>query len=203
MEETGQVRRRREALRVFGEQPHFFSEKTRDAILSNLVIPGMTPYDVHLAVGAFSFKVIADRSKWPEAANPWDVLWAQSETPDQSEIWLMFESGLQIPDTPDQRFCAHVKGGVVVAVEHVVPPPAPPAEEAPPEEDMTTIIPGSNLPDKAGTPGALPENEIATIIPKSNVPDVPDKVGAPGTPGALPENEISTIIPKSNPQAAP
>ncbi len=169
MEESGRVRRRREALRVFSEQPHFFSQDIRDAILSNLVVPGMTPYDVHLAVGTFSFKVIADRSKWPEAANPWDVLWAQSEVPDQSEIWLMFESDIQIPDTPDQRFCAHIKGGVVLAIEHVLPPPpAPSAEDAYADDSMATIIPQSNPSAMVSEPGALPENEIATIIPKSN-----------------------------------
>ena len=161
MEEAGRVRRKREALRVFSEQPHFFSQDICDAILSNLVVLGMTPYDVYLAVGAFSFKVIADRSKWPEAANPWDVLWAQSEAPDQSEIWLMFESDIQIPDTPDQRFCVHIKGGVVLAIEHILPPPPvpEPAEEEYPVDSMATITPPSN---------ALPENEIAAITPKSN-----------------------------------
>lgn len=166
MEETGRVRRRREALRVFSEQPHFFTQAIRDAILANRVVPGMTPYDVHLAVGAFSFKVSADRSKWPEGANPWDVLWAQSEAPDQSAIWLMFESDIQIPDTPGQRFCAHVKGGVVVMVEHLLPP-APPVEEALQTTDIDmTIVPG--VPGAPVATGELPENEIATIIPKSN-----------------------------------
>ena len=133
-EEDGRLRRRKEALQVFSEQPNYFSREVQEAILSNRVILGMTPYDVHLAVGAFAFKVVADKSKWPDGANPWDVMWAQTQHPDQSEIWLTFESDIQLPDQPGQNFRVYIKGGKAQTIEHLKPEVKPePKPESKPE----------------------------------------------------------------------
>jgi hypothetical protein len=138
--EDGRIRRRKEALRVFSEQPNYFAQPIRDAILANRVISGMTPYDVHLAVGAFSFKLMADRQQWPKDANPWDVMWAQTFAPDQSQIWLMFDSALQQPELGQRRYQAVLQAGRVVQL-NLLPErmPEPVAELAtePAEESAT------------------------------------------------------------------
>ena len=116
-QEDGRLRRTKEALRVFAEQPNVFAPEIRTAILESRVIPGMTPYDVHLAVGAFAFRVIADSKVWSENANPWDVMWAQTQHPDQSEILLVFTSGVQDTALGLRRFQAFIKGGKALSVE--------------------------------------------------------------------------------------
>lgn len=204
MEEDGRVRRRKEALRVFSEQPNYFSQEVRDAILSNLVIPGMTPYDVHLAVGAFTFRVSADPKVWPPGANPWDVLWAQSAAPDQSAISLMFESDLQLADSGHQRFLAHFKAGRVLVVEHLLPlPEAEPEEVEPASVDMTTIIPGAapalGAQVSAPAPAKLAaEEDMTTLVPMS-------RPAAPATKAAMAHTaeEDMTIVPLSRSSAPP
>lgn len=114
------LRRTKEALRVFAEQPNVFAPEIREAILASRVIKGMTPYDVHLAVGAFCFRVMADPKVWGEAANPWDVMWAQTQHPDQSEILLVFESASQQPELGARRFQVFIRGGKALSIE-VIP----------------------------------------------------------------------------------
>ncbi len=111
------LRRTKEALRVFAEQPNLFAPAIREAILAGRVVVGMTPYDVHLAVGAFCFRVIADPQVWPDNANPWDVMWAQTLHPDQSEMLLIFESDRQQPEAGLRRFQVFIRGGKAQAVE--------------------------------------------------------------------------------------
>jgi hypothetical protein len=117
--DEARLRRTKEALRVFAEQPNVFAPEIRDAILAGRVIKGMTPYDVHLAVGAFCFRVMADPKVWTEGANPWDVMWAQTQHPDQSEILLLFDSACQQPEAGMQRFQVFIRGGKALSVEHV------------------------------------------------------------------------------------
>ncbi|MEN9868847.1 MAG: hypothetical protein RL748_4437 [Pseudomonadota bacterium] len=204
MEQDGRVRRRKEALRVFSEQPNYFSQEIRDAILSNLVIPGMTPYDVHLAVGAFTFRVSADPKVWPPGANPWDVLWAQSAAPDQSAISLMFESDIQLADVGHQRFLAHFKAGRVLVVEHLLPLPEVQAEAM--EEvsiDMTTIIPGAApaLGAMVSAPASarlVAEEDMTTLVPLSR------PAATTATPAmAQSADEDMTIVPVSRSAALP
>lgn len=116
------LRRTKEALRVFAEQPNMFLPEIRDAILASRVVPGMTPYDVHLAVGAFCFRVMADPEVWSGSTNPWDVMWAQTLHPDQSEILLVFDSASQQPELGLRRFQVFIRGGKARSIE-VIPEP--------------------------------------------------------------------------------
>ena len=114
------LRRTKEALRVFAEQPNVFAPEIREAILASRVIKGMTPYDVHLAVGAFCFRVMADPKVWAGDANPWDVMWAQTLHPDQSEILLLFDSASQQPDLGQRRFQVFIRSGKAQSID-VIP----------------------------------------------------------------------------------
>ena len=118
MAEDGRARREKEALQGFGAHPEYFPEHIRKAILSNRVIIGMPPYDVYLAAGAFSFKGNAD-PKWPNGFDPWKVMWAQTQQPGQSEIWLTFESDTQLPEQNGQHLRAHVQNGKEKTFEHL------------------------------------------------------------------------------------
>jgi hypothetical protein len=131
----GRLRRTKEALRVFAEQPNVFAPEIREAILANRVILGMTPYDVHLAVGAFCFRVMADPRHWPDGANPWDVMWAQTSHPDASEILLVFDSATQQSGQSQpglRRYQVFIRDGKAQSIE-VLPQKA--IVEAVPEQD--------------------------------------------------------------------
>ena len=39
---------------------------------------GMTPFEARLVGGAFAYKLVADKTKWPEHSDPLKVMWAQS-----------------------------------------------------------------------------------------------------------------------------
>lgn len=131
----GRLRRTKEALRVFAEQPNVFAPEIREAILANRVILGMTPYDVHLAVGAFCFRVVADPRHWLDGANPWDVMWAQTSHPDASEILLVFDSTTQESGHSQpglRRYQVFIRNGKAQSIE-ILPQKAMP--EAAPEQD--------------------------------------------------------------------
>ena len=78
-------------LNVFKEFPDKIPLPIQEKILARQVVLGMAPYEAHLAAGAFFFKVQAD-SKWPKGADPYNVMWAQSLHPDDSKIWMTFET---------------------------------------------------------------------------------------------------------------
>lgn len=111
------ARRREEALRMFAEHPEHFPPDVREAILANRVIVGMTPYDCHLAAGAFTYRVQADRNVWPPDSDPMRVLWAQSQRPDGSQIWMTFETDTQYPGEGPRRFCVHFRDGRAVDIK--------------------------------------------------------------------------------------
>lgn len=158
--ENSRIRRRKEALRVFSEQPNYFAQPIRDAILANRVIPGMTPYDVHLAIGAFSFKVMPDRAQWPKDANPWDVMWAQTFAPDQSQIWLMFDSARQQPELGPRRYQAVCQAGRVQEI-NLLPERLPVAEPVDDTSDDPLAAP--SVAPSADTPA----DPLATIPAKA------------------------------------
>lgn len=110
------LRRRKEALQVFEEHPDKFTLEVKDAILANRIILGMTPYDCYLAGGAFAYKVHADRAIWKPNTDPFNVMWAQSVSPDQSEIWMTFETDTQFPNDGVQRFQVYFKNGRAVEI---------------------------------------------------------------------------------------
>lgn len=96
--------RRAEALKVFKEYPDKISPEIQEKILAQQVVLGMTPYDAYLAAGAHYYKVSADPEKWKRNADPYKVMWAQSVAPDNSEIWMTFETDTQYPGQGRKRF---------------------------------------------------------------------------------------------------
>jgi len=111
------LRRRDEALRLFVEHPESFMPAVREAILANRVIVGMRPYDCYLAAGAFAYKVQADTAIWPPSSDPLRVLWAQTLRPDNSQIWMSFETDTQFPGEGLCRFRVHFRHGAVARIE--------------------------------------------------------------------------------------
>ena len=108
-------KRRVVVQKILEKYPDKFSSHVKESILSQLVELGMTPYEAHLAAGAFFFKVEADKEKWPGNPDPYRVMWAQSERPDNSKIWMTFETPTQFPDEGKRRFrVAFEKGRAVV-----------------------------------------------------------------------------------------
>lgn len=83
----------------------------QQAMLAQVVILGMPPYEAHLAAGAFSFRVVADPAKWPDNADPYRVMWAQSTKPDESQIWMLFENETQYPSKEKTKFRVIFKSG--------------------------------------------------------------------------------------------
>lgn len=77
----------------------------------------MPPYEASLAAGAYTFKVIADPKKWPNNADPYRVIQAQTRHPDDSEIWMNFETATQFPEQGLTKFQAYIRGGKVLTIE--------------------------------------------------------------------------------------
>ena len=109
-------KRRKEAQKVFKEHPDKFAPEIQEKILAQQVVLGMAPYDAYLAAGAFYFKVIADPTKWKDNPDPYQVMWAQSVQPDDSEIWMTFETQTQLPGEGKKRFQVYFKGGKALEI---------------------------------------------------------------------------------------
>lgn len=112
-------RLRSQALQVFKDYPDKFSPAIQEKILAGQVTLGMTPYDAHLAAGAFSFKVIADTAKWKQNADPYKVMWAQSVSPDESQIWMTFSNDTQYPGEGVYSFRVTFRDGKAVEIERL------------------------------------------------------------------------------------
>ncbi len=110
-------KRREEILQIFKDHPDKISPAIQAKILDEQVVLGMTPYDAYLAAGAFFFKVIHDPTKWQKNADPYKVMWAQSITPDDSQIWMTFQSDTQYPEEGKQSFQVFFKRGKAVEIE--------------------------------------------------------------------------------------
>lgn len=110
-------KRRNQILQVFKDHPDKISPAIQEKILAEQIILGMTPYDAYLAAGAFAFKVIADPAKWGKNADPYKVMWAQSTSPDDSQIWMTFENETQYPSEGKQFFRVFFKQGKAVEIE--------------------------------------------------------------------------------------
>lgn len=110
-------KRREEILQVFKEYPDKISPAIQAKILAEQVVLGMTPYDAYLAAGAFAFKVIADPVKWPQNADPYNVMWAQSTQVDDSQIWMTFQNDTQYSAEKKQTFRVFFKQGKAVEIE--------------------------------------------------------------------------------------
>lgn len=107
------------AMKMFAERPELFPEERRQAILDGRVTLGMTPYEAKLAGGAFAFRVIADKTRWPAGADPLKVMWRQSIEADDSEIWMTFKNARQFSGSGERVFRVHFRGGKALEIEIV------------------------------------------------------------------------------------
>ena len=109
-------KRRNEVLQIFKDYPDKISAAIQEKILAEQIVLGMTPYDAYLAAGAFAFKVIADSAKWEKNTDPYKVMWAQSISPDDSQVWMTFENDTQYPAEGKQSFRVFFKNGKAVEI---------------------------------------------------------------------------------------
>lgn len=102
---------------MIAEHPDLFPEERRALVMNGTVVLGMTPDEAHMAAGAFAYKVVADKARWPEHSDPLQVIWAQSTQPDDSEIWMMFKNATQFPGEGEQPFRVVFQRGRAVGIQ--------------------------------------------------------------------------------------
>jgi hypothetical protein len=105
------------ARTMFEQNPEVFPKDRRPSILKGVVTLGMAPFEARLAGGAFAYKVTADKTKWPEHSDPMKVMWAQSMTSDNSEIWMTFKNSSQFPGEAESQFRVYFKHGRAIKIE--------------------------------------------------------------------------------------
>ena len=105
------------AQTMFAQHPELFPEDRRQSILDGVVLIGMTPFEARLAGGAFAYKVVADKAKWPEQSDPLKVMWAQSMQADDSEIWMTFKNLSQFSGEGECRFRVYFEQGCASKIE--------------------------------------------------------------------------------------
>lgn len=110
-------KRKEEALDIFKKYPNTVPLELQAKILAQQVAIGMDPYMAHLAAGAFEFRVDADPTKWRKNADPYNVMWAQSQHPDDSKIWMTFETDTQFPGEGKKMFSVYFQKGKAVKIE--------------------------------------------------------------------------------------
>ena len=104
---------------MFAQHTELFPEDRRQSILDGVVLVGMTPFEARLRGGAFAYKVVADKAKWPENAEPIKVMWAQSMQADNSDIWIMFKNSSQYPGGSDTSFRVNFERGSAVRIKNL------------------------------------------------------------------------------------
>lgn len=107
------------AQTMFAQHPELFPEDRRQSILDGVVLVGMTPFEARLAGGAFAYKVVADKAKWPEHSDPLKVMWAQSMQADDSEIWMTFKNSSQFFDGKEVTFQVYFGRGRAIRIEEL------------------------------------------------------------------------------------
>jgi hypothetical protein len=116
---TDQARREyvRGVVRQFSDN---IAPSIQHNILAQEVVLGMSPYEAHLAAGAFSFRVKPDMRKWSKDADPYAVMWRQSMAPDNSQIWMIFETDTQFPGFGMVRFRVQFEFGKVIKIDRML-----------------------------------------------------------------------------------
>lgn len=104
----------KETIRLYSDQ---IPINAQNAILEQKVTLGMSPYEAKLAAGAFYFKVQADSTIWPPDADPNIVIAKQATHPDNSKIWMTFETATQFPSDGLTRFTVFFEKGQAVKIE--------------------------------------------------------------------------------------
>lgn len=107
------------AVTMFKKHPEVFPLGRQQSILDGVISIGMTPFEAQMARGAFSYRVIADKSVWPQGSDPLKVMWAQSIKADNSEIWMTFKNTSQFLDGSGAPIRVHFRSGRVVSVEKI------------------------------------------------------------------------------------
>ncbi len=95
----------------------YISLANQESILKQVVTLGMSLYEAGLASGAYAFEVEADTAVWPPNADPYIVISEQLIHPDNSKLWLTFESATQVPELGMRRFTAIFEKGRVVKID--------------------------------------------------------------------------------------
>ncbi len=103
----------RECIRLYGNQ---IPIQAQVAILAQRVTLGMSPYEAKIAAGGAYYKVEADRKIWPPNADPEQVLARQSTKPDDSKIWMSFQTATQFPGEGMQPFTVYFEKGKVMSI---------------------------------------------------------------------------------------
>lgn len=107
------------AIKMFVEKSELIPIEHRQPILDGVILIGMTPFEAKLAGGAFSFRVIPDRLVWPANADPYDVMLAQSVSPDCSSIWMTFKNASQFPERGQTTFRVNFYRGLASEITQV------------------------------------------------------------------------------------
>ena len=102
----------REEIRAHGDK---ISPEAQQSILQQKIAWGMTPYECSLAAGAFQYGVQAD-PKWPANTDPRKIMWMQSITPDDSKIFMIFQTGTQYPAEGLTFFRVDFEHGIAVKI---------------------------------------------------------------------------------------
>ena len=105
------------AKNFFVKNPQMVTQEHQGMILKQRVVLRMTPFESYLAAGEFAYKVVADQSKWPTGYDPYKVLWAQTSEPDDSEIWMTFQTGTQFSELGIRTFRVHFQRGKAVDIQ--------------------------------------------------------------------------------------
>jgi len=106
----------KKTIAAYGDQIPLTAQ---ESILKQKIVIGMSPYEARLAGGAYSFKVQADPAVWPTDADPNLVIEKQAVHPDNSKIWLTFETATQFPVDGLARFTVYFEKGRVVSIEKI------------------------------------------------------------------------------------
>jgi hypothetical protein len=104
----------KEHIAKYGE--HIAPDK-QEAILEQKVILGMTPYEADLAAGSFRYGVQAD-PKWPRDTDPLRIIYAQSLEPDNSKIFMIFETDTQFTREGKTAFRVDFEQGLAVKISN-------------------------------------------------------------------------------------
>lgn len=105
------------ARTMFAQHPELFPEDRRKSILDGVIVLGMTPFEAKLAGGAFAYKVVPDKTLWPDNSDPIQVMWAQSLKVDNSEIWMVFKNSSQYSGQSDTSFRVYFERGSAIKIE--------------------------------------------------------------------------------------
>ena len=103
----------RKAIQLRGDQ---ISEEAKKSILEQRITLGMSPYEAGLAGGSFTLKVEPDPENWPSDADPKEVMRQQATSPDNSKIWMIFETETQFPYEGKKRFWVYFTQGKALKI---------------------------------------------------------------------------------------